>query len=718
MNKATNKPILVDGKEITAEKKFTAKEKSGYVELEFKLDTSSLKGETVVVFENLYEKGIDIENGYISMPFESSKNFDTPNFRYVTKDEYLSGDIREKIRIADSYVSRLERLKNYQLAEFDEDKIKEAKDIIDSEIENLKVQRESLKSAMPPELDASEINVVLGATWIPANYVQKFMYELLDTSYWGRKEIKVSFDERTGEWYISNKSYDASNDKAYMTYGTDRKNAYAILEDTLNLKQVVIKDKVIDEYGNESYVVNKKETMLANQKQELIKEEFKNWIFEDSERRHNLVKIYNEKFNSIRNREFDGSNLTFDGMNSDITLHEHQRNAIARALYGGNTLLAHVVGAGKTFEMVATAMESKRLGLCTKSLFVVPNHLTGQMGKEFMQLYPSANILVADKKDFEPKRRKRFVSRIATGEYDAVIIGHSQFEKIPMSKAYQVKHIEEQIDDILSAINESKYQQDQHFTVKQLEKTRKKLENKLEKLNDDNKKDDVITFEELGVDKLFIDEAHNYKNLYFHTKMRNVAGINQNESFKSSDLFMKCMYMNEITNNKGIVFATGTPVSNSMTELYTMQRYLQYDFLKAKSLDNFDAWASTFGETVSTMELSPEGTGYRNRTRFAHFFNVPELMAMFKQVADIKTADVLDLDVPEAHYEVIKTMPSDVQKEILKTLAKRADICRSGGIDPTEDNMLRITGDGKKLALDQRLIDDSFPDLPTSKVKA
>lgn len=456
--------------------------------------------------------------------------------------------------------------------------------------------------------------------------------------------------------------------------------------------------------------------MLASQKQELIKEEFKNWIFEDPDRRYRLEKIYNEKFNSIRNREFDGSNLTFDGMNTKIKLREHQKNAIARTLYGGNTLLAHVVGAGKTFEMVASAMESKKLGLASKSLFVVPNHLTTQIGREFMQLYPSANIMVADKKDFQPKNRKRFIGRIATGEYDAVIIGHSQFEKIPMSKEYQVRHIQDQIDDIVSFIDENKRNRGENFTVKQLEKTKKKLLVRLEKLNDDFKKDDVITFEELGVDKLFIDEAHNYKNLFLHTKMRNVAGIGQSEAFKSSDMYMKCRYMDEMTDGKGVVFATGTPISNSMTELYTMQRYLQYDDLKARGLEHFDAWASTFGETENTFELSPEGTGYRQKTRFSKFYNLPELMSMFKEVADIKTSDMLNLPVPEANFEVIKTKPTEEQKEILEAISERADAVRNNQVEPTEDNMLKITNDGKKLALDQRLINPLLPDDPNSKV--
>lgn len=501
-----------------------------------------------------------------------------------------------------------------------------------------------------------------------------------------------------------------------MTYGTSRVNAYKLIENALNLKDTKVFDQVINDDGSKTSVLNKKETMLASQKQELIKEEFKNWIFEDPDRRYRLEKIYNEKFNSIRNREFDGSNLTFDGMNTEIRLREHQKNAIARTLYGGNTLLAHVVGAGKTFEMVASAMESKKLGLASKSLFVVPNHLTTQIGREFMQLYPSANIMVADKKDFQPKNRKRFIGRIATGEYDAVIIGHSQFEKIPMSKEYQVRHIQDQIDDIVSFIDENKRNRGENFTVKQLEKTKKKLLVRLEKLNDDFKKDDVITFEELGVDKLFIDEAHNYKNLFLHTKMRNVAGIGQSEAFKSSDMYMKCRYMDEMTDGKGVVFATGTPISNSMTELYTMQRYLQYDDLKARGLEHFDAWASTFGETENTFELSPEGTGYRQKTRFSKFYNLPELMSMFKEVADIKTSDMLNLPVPEASFEVIKTKPTEEQKEILEAISDRADAVRNNQVEPTEDNMLKITNDGKKLALDQRLINPLLPDDPNSKV--
>lgn len=569
---------------------------------------------------------------------------------------------------------------------------------------------------MPKELEASEINVRLGATWIPPKDIERFIFETLKTPGYARWDIKVKFSHLTSEWNVEGKSKDRGNDLAEMTYGTSRVSAYKLIEDALNLKETKVFDQLVNPDGSKTSVLNKKETMLAGQKQELIKEEFKNWIFNDVDRRTRLVKAYNERFNSIRNREYDGSNLSFDGMSTDITLRNHQKNAIARILYGGNSLLAHVVGAGKTFEMVASSMEAKKLGMCTKSLFVVPNHLTGQIGREFMQLYPSANIMVADKKDFEPKNRKRFIGKIATGEYDAVIIGHSQFEKIPMSKEYQQKHIQDQIDEIINYVEEYKHDRNQNFTVKELQKTRKKLETRLEKLNDDFKKDDVITFEELGVDKLIVDEAHNYKNLYLYTKMRNVAGIGQSEAFKSSDMYMKCRYMDEMTGGKGIVFATGTPVSNSMTELYTMQRYLQYDALKKNGLEHFDSWASTFGETQSAFELSPEGTGYRVKTRFSKFYNLPELMSMFKEVADIQTSDMLNLPVPKAHFEVIKTEPSDEQKEILKSLSERADKVRNKSVEPEEDNMLKITNDGKKLALDQRLINPLLPDNENSKV--
>ena len=642
------------------------------------------------------------------MPFENFNNDDPFHFSYVSADEYLSGNIREKIGYLNSYIGEIENVIDLAPSE--------KKDTLLNELGKLKYQREKLQEVMPEELTASDINVRLGATWIPQKDIEDFTFNLLKTPGYDRWNINVRFSPHTSEWNIEGKSVDSTNDLANMTYGTSRVNAYKLIENALNLKDTKVFDQVINDDGSKTSVLNKKETMLASQKQELIKEEFKNWIFEDPDRRYRLEKIYNEKFNSIRNREFDGSNLTFDGMNTEIRLREHQKNAIARTLYGGNTLLAHVVGAGKTFEMVASAMESKKLGLASKSLFVVPNHLTTQIGREFMQLYPSANIMVADKKDFQPKNRKRFIGRIATGEYDAVIIGHSQFEKIPMSKEYQVRHIQDQIDDIVSFIDENKRNRGENFTVKQLEKTKKKLLVRLEKLNDDFKKDDVITFEELGVDKLFIDEAHNYKNLFLHTKMRNVAGIGQSEAFKSSDMYMKCRYMDEMTDGKGVVFATGTPISNSMTELYTMQRYLQYDDLKTRGLEHFDAWASTFGETENTFELSPEGTGYRQKTRFSKFYNLPELMSMFKEVADIKTSDMLNLPVPEANFEVIKTKPTEEQKEILEAISERADAVRNNQVEPTEDNMLKITNDGKKLALDQRLINPLLPDDPNSKV--
>ena len=649
------------------------------------------------------------------LPFACANGSNSYKYGYVTKDEYLSGNIRDKIAIVDSYLSKLRQTER-ELPHLGYAEDGKEKELISYEMNRLEYQKAELTKVLPKELEASEINVRLGATWIPIKDIEKFIFETLKTPGWARWDIKVKFSNLTSEWNIEGKSKDRGNDLAEMTYGTSRVSAYKLIEDALNLKETKVFDQIVNPDGSKTSVLNKKETLLAGQKQELLKEEFKNWIFNDQERRNRLVKLYNERFNSTRNREYDGSNLSFEGMNTKIELRPHQKNAIARSLYGGNTLLAHVVGSGKTFEMVASAMESKRLGMCSKSLFVVPNHLTGQIGREFMQLYPSANIMVADKKDFEPKNRKRFIGRIATGEYDAVVIGHTQFEKIPMSKEYQEKHIQDQIDEIINYVEEYKHDRNQNFTVKQLEKTKKKLETRIEKLNDDFKKDDVITFEELGVDKLFIDEAHNYKNLYLYTKMRNVAGIGQSEAFKSSDMFMKCRYMDEMTGGKGIVFATGTPVSNSMTELYTMQRYLQYESLKKNNLEHFDSWASTFGETQSAFELSPEGTGYRVKTRFSKFYNLPELMSMFKGVADIQTADMLNLPTPEAHYEVIKTLPSEEQKEILKSLSERADDVRNRVVEPDEDNMLKITNDGKKLALDQRLINPLLPDNPDSKV--
>ncbi|MES9545359.1 helicase-related protein [Streptococcus intermedius] len=664
--------------------------------------------------QNFYRPlSFNLEDG--DLPFACANDSNSYKYGYVTKDEYLSGNIREKIAIVDSYLSKLRQTER-ELPHLGYAEDGKEKELISYEMNRLEYQKAELTKVLPKELEASEINVRLGATWIPIKDIEKFIFETLKTPGWARWDIKVKFSNLTSEWNVEGKSKDRGNDLAEMTYGTSRVSAYKLIEDALNLKETKVFDQIVNPDGSKTSVLNKKETLLAGQKQELLKEEFKNWIFNDQERRNRLVKLYNERFNSIRNREYDGSNLSFEGMNTKIELRPHQKNAIARSLYGGNTLLAHVVGSGKTFEMVASAMESKRLGMCSKSLFVVPNHLTGQIGREFMQLYPSANIMVADKKDFEPKNRKRFIGRIATGEYDAVVIGHTQFEKIPMSKDYQEKHIQDQIDEIINYVEEYKHDRNQNFTVKQLEKTKKKLETRLEKLNDDFKKDDVITFEELGVDKLFIDEAHNYKNLYLYTKMRNVAGIGQSEAFKSSDMFMKCRYMDEMTGGKGIVFATGTPVSNSMTELYTMQRYLQYESLKKNNLEHFDSWASTFGETQSAFELSPEGTGYRVKTRFSKFYNLPELMSMFKEVADIQTADMLNLPTPEAHYEVIKTLPSEEQKEILKSLSERADDVRNRVVEPDEDNMLKITNDGKKLALDQRLINPLLPDNPDSKV--
>ena len=506
--------------------------------------------------------------------------------------------------------------------------------------------------------------------------------------------------------------------KAYSTYGTSRINAYKIIEETLNLKDVRIFDYIEDEDGKKKAVLNKKETAIAQAKQELIKQGFQDWVWADPTRREKLTKMYNEKFNSIRPREYDGSHITFNGMNPEIELREHQKNAVAHILYGGNTLLAHAVGAGKTFEMVSAAMESKRLGLCNKSLFVVPNHLTEQWAAEFLQLYPAANILVATKKDFETKNRKKFCGRIATGDYDAVIIGHSQFEKIPMSVERQRAILEQQLQELTDGIIDLKKNRGENFSIKQLEKSKKAVKLKLQKLNDQSRKDDVVTFEELGVDRLFIDESHYYKNLYLYTKMRNVGGIAQTEAQKSSDLFMKCRYLDELTGGRGTVFATGTPISNSMVELYTIQRYLQYNTLVKNNLQHFDSWASTFGETVTAVELTPEGTGYRAKTRFAKFYNLPELMAMFKEVADIKTADMLALPVPEAHFHNVAVKPSEMQKEMVASLAERAEKVRSGGVDSSVDNMLKITNDGRKLALDQRMLNDMLPDYEGSKINA
>ena len=544
------------------------------------------------------------------------------------------------------------------------------------------------------------------------------MIELLGIPYYEQRRIHVNYAPQTAEWSIDGKSLLSENVNNHMKYGTRRAPALKILEDTLNLRDTRVYDVVQDENGREKRELNQKETTIAQQKQQAIKDAFHDWVWKDPTRRHELVTRYNELFNSTRPREYDGSHIVFDGMNPEITLREHQRTAIAHVLYGGNTLLAHQVGAGKTFEMVAAAMESKRLGLCQKSMFVVPNHLTEQWASEFLRLYPSANILVTTKKDFEKAKRKQFCARIATGDYDAVIIGHSQFEKIPISQERQERLLREQIDEIAAGIEEMERENGERFTIKRMEATRKSLEARLEKLKADEKKDDVVTFEELGVDRLFVDEAHAFKNGFLATKMRNVAGIATSESQKSTDMFLKCRYMDELTGGRGVIFATGTPVSNSMTELYTMQRYLQYGTLEKMGLIHFDAWASTFGETVTAIELAPEGTGYRARTRFAKFFNLPELMAMFKEVADIKTADQLHLPVPNAHYETMAVKPSVYQEEMVEALSERASKVHSGAVDPKEDNMLRITSDGRKLGLDQRLMNPLLPDEPGSKVNA
>ena len=611
--------------------------------------------------------------------------------KYFTADEYLSGNVREKLAIARNSAK------------------------VDSRF-NINV--EALEKVQPEDLTASEISVRLGSTWLPVDIVQQFIYEFLNTPGYAKSSIIVHYSKYTGEWSIDGKSYDRSNVKAYNTYGSARINAYRIIEETLNLKDVRIFDYVEDIDGNRKTVLNKKETAIAQSKQELIKQGFQEWVWSDPQRRERLCKLYNERFNSIRPREYDGSHIVFSGMNPEITLREHQRNAVAHILYGGNTLLAHAVGAGKTFEMVAAAMESKRLGLCNKSLFVVPNHLTEQWAAEFLQLYPSANILVATKKDFETKNRKRFCGRIATGDYDAVIIGHSQFEKIPMSIERQRASLEQQENEITNGIAELKRNRGENFSIKQLEKAKKAIRQKIEKLNDQSRKDDVVTFEELGVDRLFIDESHYYKNLYLYTKMRNVGGIAQTEAQKSSDLFMKCRYFDELTGGRGTVFATGTPISNSMVELYTIQRYLQYDTLAKNELQHFDAWASTFGETVTAIELTPEGTGYRAKTRFAKFFNLPELMSMFKEVADIRTADMLELPVPKANFHNVAVKPSEIQKDMVAKLAERAELVRKGNVDASVDNMLKITNDGRKLALDQRMLNEMLPDFEGSKINA
>ena len=620
--------------------------------------------------------------------------FKVPNCEhvsYVAADEYLSGNVRNKLTVAD-----LAAKNDPELA----------------------VNVEALEKVIPKDLSAAEISVRLGATWIPQEDIQRFVMELLAPSSYAAGRLKVRYTPINGDWFIENKSSDMGNVKADSTYGTKRASAYRIIEDTLNLRDTRIFDYVYDEHGNKKAVFNAKETTAAQAKQEVIKQAFQDWIWKDPERRNRLVRYYNDTFNSVRPREYDGSHITFGGISPEITLRPHQVNAIAHILYGGNTLLAHKVGAGKTFEMVAAAQENKRLGLCQKSMFVVPNHLVGQWASEYLRLYPSANILVTTKRDFETGNRKKFCGRIATGDYDAVIIGHSQFEKIPMSIGRQREQLEKQLDDIEHGIDDVQASKGEQFTVKQLMKTRKAIKTKLEKLNDTKRKDTVIDFEQLGVDRLFIDESHFYKNLYLYTKMRNVGGIAQTEAQKSSDLFMKCRYLDEITGNRGTVFATGTPVSNSMVELYSVQRYLQYDTLAQNGLQHFDSWASTFGETVTALELAPEGTNYRAKTRFAKFYNLPELMQMFREVADIQTADMLKLPVPTVNYHNIKTKPSEIQTEMVASLAKRAEKVRARLVEPNIDNMLKITNDGRKLALDQRMIDPMLPDDPESKVNA
>ena len=625
----------------------------------------------------------DLEGDIFLIPTDGNEK------KYVTQDEYLSGNVRKKLKEAEYYNS--------------------INPIYESNIKYL-------KEAQPKDLSASEISIRLGATWIPESVIKDFIKYLLEPNYYNSEKIKVHYSEVNGEWNIENKSADKWNVKANTTYGTSRANAYRIIEDSLNLRDTKIFDYEYDENGKRTQILNKKETAIAQGKQEQIKLKFNEWVWSDPDRREMLTGIYNNLYNSIKNRDYDGSHISFGGINPEIKLRSHQVNAIARILYGGNTLLAHEVGAGKTFEMVAAAMESKRLGLCNKSLFVVPNHIIEQFASEFLQLYPSANILVSTKKDFETANRKKFCSRIATGDYDAVIIGHSQFEKIPMSVERQVRILNQQLEDITRGIKELKENGGENFSIKSLVKSQKSIQNKLDKLNSQDRKDDVITFEELGVDRLFVDEAHYYKNLYLYTKMRNVGGIAQTEAQKSSDLFMKCRYLDELTGNRGVIFATGTPISNSMVELYTMQRYLQYDKLLDNHLQHFDSWASTFGETVTAIELAPEGTGYRSKTRFAKFYNLPELMSLFKEVADIQTADTLNLPVPKTNYNNVVIKPSEMQLELVESFGERAEKVRNKMVESNVDNMLKITNDGRKLALDQRLINEMLPDYERNKV--
>lgn len=634
--------------------------------------------------------GLDIDKMLEDLKGEIFRvpEYGNPN-HWVTADEYLSGNVREKLKIARQFAF---------------------------EDSSYQINVDYLKEVIPKDIPPTEISVRIGATWIPEDIITEFILDLLDASTYARRDVKAHYSNMLGEWNIENKNYDRNTIAVTSTYGTNRANAYRLIEDALNLRDTKIFDYSYDEEGKKVATLNKKETAIAQAKQDKIKQAFQDWIWNDQERRERLTYLYNEKFNAIIPREYDGSNITFDGINPEITLRPHQVNAIARVLYGGNTLLAHEVGAGKTFEMVASAMESKKLGLCNKSLFVVPNHIIEQFASEFLQLYPSANILVSTKKDFETANRKKFCSRIATGEWDAVIIGHSQFEKIPMSVKRQVAILEQQLIDISKGIKDLKEHDGERFSIKALVKTQKGIEKKLDTLNNTKRKDDVITFEELGVDRLFVDEAHYYKNLYLYTKMRNVGGIAQTEAQKSSDLFMKCRYLDEITGGKGIIFATGTPISNSMVELYTMQRYLQYDKLIESKLQHFDAWASTFGETITAIELAPEGTGYRTKTRFAKFYNLPELMSMFKEIADIKTSDTLNLPLPKANYENVVIKPSEIQLDLVNSLGERAEKVRNREVDAKEDNMLKITNEGRKIALDQRLINELLPDYENSKI--
>jgi len=673
--KRTIKPhVVVENVSSAYDALMISLSEKAYIDLNFMHEISGFHTDKIIK---------DLEGIIFRVP-----EYGNPN-HWVTSDEYLSGNVREKLKIAEQF----------------------AKDNSEFEI-NVK----HLKEVIPKDIPTSEISVRLGATWIPEKIYQDFKNELLNSSSFGRQNTLIHYSELNGEWYIEGKNIDRNNIKVISTYGTQRANAYRLLEDALNLRDTRIFDYFLDETGKKQAILNKKETAIAQAKQDQIRQAFDEWIWKEPVRREELTKLYNETFNSVRAREYDGSHIRFDGMNPEIKLRKHQVNAIARILYGGNTLLAHEVGAGKTFEMVAAAMESKRLGLCNKSLFVVPNHIIEQFASEFLQLYPSANILVSTKKDFEKANRKKFCSRISTGDYDAIIIGHSQFEKIPMSVARQQKILQKQMDDIINGIMELKKNGGEPFSIKQMMKSKKIIEKKLIKLNDQSKKDEVVTFEELGVDRIFIDEAHYYKNLYLHTKMRNVGGIAQTEAQKSSDLFMKCRYLDELTKGKGIIFATGTPISNSMVELYTLQRYLQYDTLLKNKLQHFDSWASTFGETVTAIELAPEGTGYRSKTRFAKFYNLPELMTIFKEVADIQTSDTLNLPVPKAHYNNVVVKPTELQLELVKGLSERAERIRKREVPPYIDNMLKITNDGRKLALDQRVVDSNLPDEENSKI--